>query len=97
MKEFEKKYKDSIEFVYLSFDEEKASWQAFVARNKYNQKGQYIIKDGFKSEFAKHFNLLTIPRYILIDRLEEKVANKDLPLPIFQEGFEKTVLETLNR
>lgn len=96
LKEFEKKYKDSIEFVYLSFDEEKESWQAFVAKNQYNRKGQYIVRGGFKSEFAKYFNLLTIPRYVLIDRLEKVVANKELPLPIHREVFEASLSEALN-
>ena len=93
LKEFEEKYKDSIEFVYLSFDEKKESWQTFITKNKYNPNRQYILKDGFKSEFAGYFNLLTIPRYILIDRVTGKVVNKDLPMPIQQEGFAKAIVE----
>ncbi|MGN6164445.1 MAG: TlpA family protein disulfide reductase [Flavisolibacter sp.] len=91
LKEFEEKLGDSVEFVYLSFDEKKESWKVEVAKNKHSVKGQFIVKDGFKSSFARYFNLLTIPRYILINRAENSVAAKDLPVPSHQQGFEEAI------
>lgn len=97
LKEFEKKFSDSVEFVYLSFDEKKESWRAEVLKNKHGARGQFIVKNGFKSTFARYFNLQTIPRYILIDRVKNKVAAKDLPVPSHQQGFEEAVREALIR
>jgi thiol-disulfide isomerase/thioredoxin len=96
LKEFEKKYEKNIEFIYLSFDEKKDSWKQFIEKNKYKHEGQYLLENSFKSEFAKYFNLLEIPRYILIDILEGKVKNKNLPMPIQQRGFEKSISEIVN-
>lgn len=96
LKKFEKKYTDSIQFIYLSLDEKKVAWEGFIAKNKYKTEGQYLVNGAFKSSFARYFNLLTIPRYILIDRINKRVINKDLPMPIQQEGFEASLMEVLN-
>ncbi|HJW16232.1 MAG TPA: thioredoxin family protein [Flavisolibacter sp.] len=95
LEKFEEKYKDSIEFVFLSLDENKELWQKFVTKSKNGAKNQYLVKGGFKSELANYFNLLTIPRYTLLDISKKAVAAKDLPIPIQPQGFEKAISEAI--
>ena len=95
LKEFEKKYKDSIEFIYLSLDEKKVLWGKSINKNRDN-KNQYLLKDGFKSSFAKYFNLTEIPRYILIEKSTNNIIHKNMPMPIQQKGFDKLIKETIN-
>lgn len=96
LKEFEKKYKDRIEFVYLSIDEKREDWLNIVKTKKPDRKNQYLLKEGVKSDFAKYFNLAAIPRYILIETGELRVVNKNMPLPIYKENFEKSISSALN-
>ncbi len=91
LKKFEKKYNDRIEFIYLSFDEKKEDWHKTVSNKKSDSKNHYLLKGGFKSDFAKYFNLLTIPRYILIATGMEKVENKNMPMPIQSKSFENAI------
>ena len=94
---FEKQFKDSIQFVYLSFDESRESWKKTVLKNNHSKSAQFLVKDGFKSGFAKYFNVKTIPRYILLNRAEMKVENKDLPVPSQQRGFETAIRSALEK
>lgn len=96
LKDFEKKYKESIEFVYLSLDEKKVFWKKSISKNREN-KNQYLLKDGFKSSFAKYFNLTEIPRYILIEKITNTLIHKNMPMPIQQKGFDKVIKETINK
>ena len=96
LKEFEKKYKDSIEFVYLSLDEKAALWKKSISKNQYN-KNEYLLKDGFKNSFAKYFNLTEIPRYILIEKSTNTIIYKNMPMPIHQKSFDKLLKELINK
>lgn len=58
---------DKVVFMYLSVDSKKELWKNAI--DNWEIKGEhYLIKDGFKSEFASYFNIYGIPHYILIDK-----------------------------
>lgn len=58
---------DDVVFIYLSIDKNIALWKKAIIN--WNIKGEhYVIKNGLKSEFSKHFNIYGVPHYILIDK-----------------------------
>ena len=70
----EKKYKDKIDFIYLSFDKDKNAW--LRGQNALNiSSGSYILMGDFKSNFALHFNINSIPRYLLFNKNGELVTD----------------------
>ncbi len=96
---FEKKYKEEIEFVFFSFDEQKKDWKELITKNAFNMKNQYIVTDAFKSEFAKYFDIITIPRYILLNNENNiiTISNKDMPLPIQAKSFESAIVAAIRK
>lgn len=71
----------NIEFVGLSIDkmEDKAKWEAMVKSK--DLKGIQVLADNdWRSQFAKDYNVLGIPRFILIDA-EGKIIAADAPRP----------------
>jgi thiol-disulfide isomerase/thioredoxin len=62
----EQDFKDKVNFVYLSFDDNLAAWKAKSKELGMTQLN-YHVAGGFKSLFSEYFSITTIPRYILID------------------------------
>ncbi len=57
----------NIEFVYISVDDDLASWRSFIDRRRLTGI-HLIIPEGFKSQLAKDYNLTAVPRYMIIDK-----------------------------
>ena len=78
-KKLQKKYQGKVDFIYLSFDKSLSKWKGKVKELKL-QKG-FLLENNFKSDFARHFRITGIPRYILIGKngsvIEEYAARPD--------------------
>jgi len=77
--ELEIKYAGEVDFVYLSFDKDKQKWidksaQLLLKNNS------YLLDNYFKSNFANHFDIETIPRYIIFDK-HGQLVNANAPRP----------------
>lgn len=74
----EKLYKDKVDFVYLSFDKSADLWIA--KSNELDLGKSFLLDNNFKSLFACHFNINSIPRYLIFDR-SGKLVNDNAPRP----------------
>jgi len=63
------KFKDSkVSFIFLSFDKVKENWKKGSAMYDFlNRQNSYLVNDEFSSQVAKEYNILSIPRYMLIN------------------------------
>ena len=95
MHSFEKKYKNKLNVVYLSFDKDEVKWKSYQKKNNLGV-NQFIIDNDFGSAFSKYFDIQEIPRYILISKGGVKVLNAKMPLPALQEEFEEELKKYLN-
>lgn len=95
MHSFEKKYKNKLNVVYLSFDKDVVKWKSYHKKNNLGV-NQFIIDNDFGSAFSKYFDIQEIPRYILISKGGVKVLNARMPLPALKEEFEEELKKYLN-
>lgn len=58
---------EDVVFIYLTIDENKSAWKKAIDNWKIDGV-HYLLNDGIKSNFSKHFNISGIPHYILIDK-----------------------------
>lgn len=69
LQEFIEDYSDSVSFINLSVDYQRDinSWKEYI--NKQKLKGIHLISDkDWQSEFIETYNVVKIPRAILIDK-----------------------------
>ena len=85
-------YGDKVDFIYLSFDRSKKSWQDKLVELKINDGNNYLLTKYFTSDFAGFYNIHAIPYYLLYDKNGNKVEIKDLRPS--NDGF-KSILEKL--
>jgi thiol-disulfide isomerase/thioredoxin len=92
-KELEKKYGSKIAFVYLSFDRDRNAW---LAKDRKLQFGgsSYLLDGEFKSDFALHFDITSIPRYLIFDK-DGKLVTDNAPRPSRGEALER-ILDKLS-
>ena len=95
MHTFEKKFKNKLHVVYLSFDTDEVKWKSYQKKNNLGV-NQFIIDNDFVSAFSKYFDIQEIPRYILISKGDVKVLNARMPFPALQEEFEEELKKYLN-
>lgn len=76
----EKKYKEKIKFLYLSFDKDTTSWLKKLKSIDLPKGNSYILVKNFESMFALYFKINSIPRYLIMDR-NGKVFNVNAPRP----------------
>ena len=95
MHSFEKKYKNKLNVVYLSFDKDEVKWKSYQKKNNLGL-NQFIIDNDFGSAFSLYFDIQEIPRYILISKGGVKVLNANMPLPALKEEFEEELKKYLN-
>jgi thiol-disulfide isomerase/thioredoxin len=76
------KYYDTAKFqiIYLSLDKDINSWKKAISLYKLPLNNSFLTVNNFNSEFAKNFNITSIPRYILIGK-HGKVISADAPRP----------------
>ncbi len=81
LQEFIKDYSDAITFINLSVDyqRERTAWKQYI--NKQKLKGIHVIADNdWQSEVVKAYNIVKIPRAILIDK-EGTIVDAYAPKP----------------
>lgn len=71
-----------VKLIYLSLDESKSAW---VNSQKnwteiMQSNNSFLLLSNFTSPLAKQFNIITIPRYILINK-DGKIISADAPRP----------------
>ncbi|SUJ26897.1 Thiol-disulfide oxidoreductase resA [Sphingobacterium spiritivorum] len=75
------KFKDNkdVVFLYISIDDNYADWKDAIAQDKID--GIHLLsKGGMKSAVAKAFNIISIPRYMIIDR-DGRIFDNNAPRP----------------
>ena len=84
LKSLEEKYKGKdINFLSVSLDNSKKAWLKAVDEEGLH--GYVLHAPGaFKNEFAKHYGINSIPRFLLIDA-NGNVINDDMPKPSEEE------------
>jgi len=92
---FEKKYKDSVYFVYLSADEDSVRWKKYLKNKKTRTDNQFILANSFKSVFATFFEINTIPRYIFLKNDAQNIISPAMPIPTSKEAFEAVVKDAI--
>lgn len=77
----EKEYvKRGIDFVYISIDDDKFSWEKAKKQLKLNEKESYLLPSATESILSKQLELLSVPRYLILDG-NGKIINFDAPRP----------------
>ena len=82
----EEMVKDSVQFLYLSFDKSEEDWRQFFNFKK-AEKGNYFVYSSFSSLFSQYFQIKTIPRYILLSKNGEFVIDDKMPYPVMRDDF----------
>jgi len=73
-------YKDKdIAFVSISIDNTKEPWVKMVTEKKMAGH-QWFTENAWQSDLAKHYNIMAIPRFILLDK-EGKIIDPSAPRP----------------
>lgn len=61
------KYLDQMVFLYISIDDNETNWKKGIESNEVH--GVNVLSPGgWKSQVCKHFNLNSIPRYMIMDK-----------------------------
>lgn len=82
-KELQEKYKEKVDFIFLSFDKDKTSW--LLKLESLNFRGKhYLLNKNFESNFANYFNINSIPRYLVFNKNGQLVSD-DAPRPSEKE------------
>ncbi|HEY4062687.1 MAG TPA: TlpA disulfide reductase family protein [Puia sp.] len=92
---FEKKiikaYGNKVTFVYLSFDKDQKAW---LVKNRELGLGSggnsFLLDQNFKSDFAYHFDIDGIPRYLLFDK-DGKLVTPNAPRPSSEEKLRRAL------
>lgn len=58
---------EDVVFIYFSIDKNEAAWKKAIDNWKISGI-HYLHKEGIESIFSKHFNIIGIPHYILLDK-----------------------------
>lgn len=80
-----------VVFVYISQDDNQASWKKIISSKDYKWENNYLLLAGSKSEWLRGFNIKSIPKYLIVDK-NGKIESFDAPRPSrLQEVKEKIV------
>lgn len=72
--------KKGIKFVYISTDESNLAWQKAIKQMNLPKKESYVVPKGYESEITKKLKIISIPRYIIVDK-NGQVINPNAPRP----------------
>ncbi len=95
-KELEKKYAGKVDFIYLSFDINKDSWSKKIQELGLDSNRSYLLEGNFKSKFAHHFNIESIPHYLIFDQ-NGKLVSSDAPRPSNSQALAMILDKLLQR
>ncbi|MDY7395283.1 TlpA disulfide reductase family protein [Aureibaculum sp. 2210JD6-5] len=87
VKSIEKKYSEQLTVISLSIDEEITNFKENIEKLDVPGNLKLYVPNGFQSSFAEHFQIKSIPRYILIDN-EGKILDADLILSDLRKYIE---------
>lgn len=88
LRAIEKKFKDSVQFISLSFDKERKLWNNFLVKNKDSLSSpQYRLYFTSNPIFVKYFGVRTIPRYILLSKGGDRILESSMPQPMLTDQF----------
>jgi thiol-disulfide isomerase/thioredoxin len=94
-KDIEKKYGDKIDIIYLSLDKNRDAWLS--KNSQFFLHGQsYLLDENFKSDFAHHFDIETIPRYLLFDGKGRLITSNALR-PSRQEALNTVIKNAISK
>lgn len=85
-------YKDEedLVFMYVSIDSDKPAWKRYLEKDP-EFTGEHLFTAGaWDSEICKAYNIMSIPRYLLIDK-EGKIADSNAPRPSSGEVIRKAI------
>lgn len=85
-------YKDEedLVFMYVSIDSDKSAWKKYLEKDP-EFTGEHLFTAGaWDSEICKAYNIMAIPRYLLIDK-EGKIADSNAPRPSSGEVIRKAI------
>lgn len=88
-KKLNDEFKDSVQFVYLSFDK---NMNAFLNKSSSLKIKSIMLKNNFQSQFAKHFGIFSIPRYLIFDRHGNLVSD-NAPRPSKRNDMKEILLK----
>lgn len=91
--ELAKKYKNKINWIYLSFDRATSTWQK-KSKQLNLKDNNFFLEQQFKSAFALHFGINSIPRYLLFSP-KGKPIQINLPRPSKRKEIENILNELL--
>lgn len=77
-----------VAFVYVSIDEDAASWEK--AMKKYELSGLHTRVDGWKGKLAQEYDINSVPSYFLIGK-DGKFASDSTPRPSSGEELIKAI------
>jgi len=96
LRAIEEKFKDSVQFISLSFDKERKLWNNFLVKNKDSLSSpQYRLYFTSNPIFVKYFKVQTIPRYILLSKGGDRILESSMPKPMFTDQFIETLRKNL--
>lgn len=94
VEKFQKEFKGKVEFIYLSFDHDSSQWRnkSLVIGNKIQS---FLVDSNFKSDFAKYFEIYSIPRYIIFNK-DGKVLTDNASRPANEKEFREMIQSLMN-
>ena len=95
LKKFEDKYKDRIDFFYISVDKSTNDWKNAIDRLDLSG-NQFLMQDGFTSSLAKYLKMTSVPRIMLFDK-SGKIHSYSTIAPSYQKAFDLLLNDCLSK
>ena len=91
-RELKEKYKDDVDFLYISIDENHAAWMNASKAESLDYSSNFLISK--KSNFIKTMKINTIPRYMIFGR-DGKIIDNNAMRPD-NKDFDKKISKLIN-
>ena len=88
-----------VAFIYLCCNSDKTKWEQVIKEYKIGGEHIFLTSEQYMS-LAKIFNIMTVPRYIIIDkngRIVNENAPQPGPIPFLQDILVKELTKYLNK
>ncbi|GGH21204.1 hypothetical protein GCM10007352_33740 [Mucilaginibacter phyllosphaerae] len=76
-KKLQEQFKGKVDFIYLSFDKNKGAWEG-KSKELNMDLNNYLLTNYFTSDFAKFYQISSLPFYLLYDKQGQKVELNNL-------------------
>jgi len=91
-KTFENK---KVAFIYLCCNSDKSTWEKVIKEQKLDGENMLLNSEDY-SQLAGEFNLIGVPRYIIVDKAG-KVVNENAPRPSDNIKIQEILIKELNK